>query len=316
MTSTSSRVVTPASVDFLCIGAQRSGTSWLSRNLRAHPGVWVVPCKETHYFSRSPRYHSPSHLACRNWREKLLGTSQEARTWRWMFRVTARRLLANAPPGEKLRRLRWIATYFFGTVNDEWYCSLFREGAGRIRGELTPDYALLESDDVARVAALLPDVKLIALLRDPVDRVLSQLRYHMDGRAEPDLGRASARELVEFANAEGQILRGDYPRMLGIWGSVFSASRIHLAYYDDVCSRPDEVLDGILRFLGVDPVQHRATEPAAFRVNSASSRDLSSETVARVAAAHAGVVQDCADHLGGHAVEWFENCKRRIDAAR
>jgi hypothetical protein len=36
---------------FLGIGAQKSATSWLDRCLRAHPGLWLPPIKELHYFT-------------------------------------------------------------------------------------------------------------------------------------------------------------------------------------------------------------------------------------------------------------------------
>ena len=38
--------------DFLCIGAQKAGTSWLAAALRAHPDVFVPDQKELHYFDR------------------------------------------------------------------------------------------------------------------------------------------------------------------------------------------------------------------------------------------------------------------------
>src|ERR1700759_3980060 len=37
--------------DFLCIGAQKAGTSWLDRNLRRHPKLWLPPMKELQFFS-------------------------------------------------------------------------------------------------------------------------------------------------------------------------------------------------------------------------------------------------------------------------
>ena len=36
--------------DFLGIGAQKAGTTWLGRNLQAHPEVWMPRVKEVHYF--------------------------------------------------------------------------------------------------------------------------------------------------------------------------------------------------------------------------------------------------------------------------
>ena len=34
--------------DFLCVGAQKGGTSWLYRQLEAHPDFWMPPVKELH----------------------------------------------------------------------------------------------------------------------------------------------------------------------------------------------------------------------------------------------------------------------------
>ena len=38
--------------DFLVIGAQRAGTTWLHRVLRQHPSLWLAPVKELHYFDK------------------------------------------------------------------------------------------------------------------------------------------------------------------------------------------------------------------------------------------------------------------------
>ncbi len=35
--------------DFLCVGAQKAGTSWLYRQLEPHPDFWMPPVKELHY---------------------------------------------------------------------------------------------------------------------------------------------------------------------------------------------------------------------------------------------------------------------------
>ena len=38
--------------DFLIVGAQRAGTTWLHRVLRQHPALWLAPVKELHYFDK------------------------------------------------------------------------------------------------------------------------------------------------------------------------------------------------------------------------------------------------------------------------
>ena len=36
--------------DFVVMGAARSGTTWLYHRLKRHPGIFVPPIKEIHYF--------------------------------------------------------------------------------------------------------------------------------------------------------------------------------------------------------------------------------------------------------------------------
>ena len=35
---------------FLCIGAQKAGTSWLFQQLTEHPALWLPTLKELHFF--------------------------------------------------------------------------------------------------------------------------------------------------------------------------------------------------------------------------------------------------------------------------
>ena len=48
--------------DFLIIGAQRAGTTWLHRVLRQHPSLWLAPVKELHYFDK-PDTPAPASIA-------------------------------------------------------------------------------------------------------------------------------------------------------------------------------------------------------------------------------------------------------------
>src|SRR3954451_6124111 len=48
--------------DFLCVGAQKAGTSWLYRQLEPHPDFWMPPVKELHYLdnlNRTKRHGPP-----------------------------------------------------------------------------------------------------------------------------------------------------------------------------------------------------------------------------------------------------------------
>src|SRR5436309_7536874 len=48
--------------DFLCVGAQKAGTSWVYQQLEPHPDFWMPPVKELHYLdtlNRARRFHPP-----------------------------------------------------------------------------------------------------------------------------------------------------------------------------------------------------------------------------------------------------------------
>ena len=61
--------------DFLGIGAQKAGTTWLSHNLQLHPEVWMPPVKELHYFDEKIRRRT-------NLVSRLRGTEPEELRWR------------------------------------------------------------------------------------------------------------------------------------------------------------------------------------------------------------------------------------------
>ena len=56
--------------DFLGIGAQKSGTTWLHHNLSQHPGVWMPPVKELHYFDHPHRTPSVALLPLAGWQAR------------------------------------------------------------------------------------------------------------------------------------------------------------------------------------------------------------------------------------------------------
>jgi hypothetical protein len=59
-----------------------------------------------------------------------------------------------------------------------WYAGLF-DPALAVRGETSPGYTSPASTEVAeRMAAVVPEAKLVYLVRDPVERAVSQYRHH------------------------------------------------------------------------------------------------------------------------------------------
>ncbi len=181
-------------------------------------------------------------------------------------------------------------TYFFD-VNyergEKWYRSHFptrsaidrrsaKVGRQQLVGEATP-YYLYHPHAPARARALVPDVKVIALLRDPVQRAHS----HWMERSRNDVETLSFAEAIaaeaERTDGEEQLMiddssyvsfghqhfsyvdQGRYARGLTRWYEAFPASQILTLRSEDLYQEPAETYERVLRFL--DLPDH---EPAAF----------------------------------------------------
>lgn len=159
---------------FLCIGAQRSGTSWLHRNLSRQPLCWLPPHKELHYFDS---LYVEGHRAF--FRERRLANLKQ---------VAAALEPAQATDAD-IQRLRWYARFALAEhLDDAWYQSLFpTNGPWEACGEITPAYSMLPARGFEHLARLYPDVRILFIMRNPIDRVWSQIRFYADFFSDPTL---------------------------------------------------------------------------------------------------------------------------------
>lgn len=129
----------------------------------------------------------------------------------------------------------------------EWYRSCF-EGCrdDELAGESSTHYTKLPThpDTVDRMARMLPDVKLIYVIRHPIDRLASHYLHEVTvGRIDADLEEAieECPELVDY---------GRYALQLEPYLRAFGPEAILPVFLDSLSARPQHELDRIGRFLG------------------------------------------------------------------
>ena len=233
-------------VDFIGIGAQKSATSWLYKMLKQHPDLWVPPRKELHYFDRSLKYASPSFLATDKYIDRIDGLDAH----NMLFKEKMKQELLDIKSVDIVKR-EWFKKYFQSNYDDRWYKSLFEEGKGRIKGEITPAYSILSQEDILHIKNLFPKLKVIFIMRDPVERAWSQIRFFMDRKKLNDT--ASFEELIKFIESPNLSSRGDYVRTLNNWNTYFH-NELFIGCYEDIKSDPIHFLNQIFIFLGVKPL--------------------------------------------------------------
>lgn len=217
--------------DFLCIGAQKAGTTWLDANLRRHPGIWMPWIKELQYFND---VHIAAH---RGWtaRHRFMHGERAAERER-------RRAGVAGPDPHVMERIGAIAS---GVVSDAWYGAIFAHAAsGQVCGEVTPEYSLLPNVGIAHVLQLNPRMKILFLMRDPVERCWSHLRMLGRGQVNFDYLAAAASPDV--------LARADYQKIIRDWTSAFGEEQVLTAWIEDIAREPEPFLRRLVGFLGLD----------------------------------------------------------------
>lgn len=214
--------------NFLVIGAAKAGTNALFHYLRQHPQVYMSPWKEPKFFA----FESPEDLGFRaaNGREAPVNATV----------VLDRRKYEQLFDGARLERAL---------------------------GEASPQYLYVEKAP-ARIKSLVPDMKLVAVLRNPIDRAFSSYQHLVRDGLEPlDFGSALDAEPARIAENYAFLYRytdlGFYTRQLDRYGKLFPADQLLILLYDDLRRDAQASCRQVFSFLDVDDgfVPGRSEEP-------------------------------------------------------
>ena len=184
---------------------------------------------------------------------------------------------------------------------EAWYRGQFPlRAGGRLVGEASPSY-LFHPLAPERARSLVPGAKLIALVRNPVDRAYSQYQHEVALGREPlsfeDALAAEDERLVgeverliadprAFSRAwwdHTYTARGRYAEQLERWPEAFPSEQLLVVRTEDLGERPAETYASILAFLGAEP--HEL--PDYPRVFDRDYEPMSAETRAALAATFA-----------------------------
>jgi len=139
-------------------------------------------------------------------------------------------------------------------------------------GEITPAYAILESRKVAIIRSWMPDLKLLFMMRDPVERAWSHARKDFPQFRNKPVEEAQPDELREFMALPQVAMRGDYTTCLTNWLQHYGASQLWCGFLEQAATEPVSMLRELFIFLGVNPDeeinQELATRPENTRPKS------------------------------------------------
>lgn len=184
---------------FFVIGAQKAGTTWLSRYFLKHPAVAVPYWKENNYWNMVQGASGPG---------RMLEAQRKRRETDGFLRKAAAQLpFTRHAKHQRAITLALKAADTAGAPHSA-YADLILENVNeqtKAAGELCPQYALLTSDTYREMSQLSDNTRFIYMMRDPVSRSISGARHALrkGGDSDPATPEALSNILKTSAKRAG-----------------------------------------------------------------------------------------------------------------
>ncbi len=227
---------------FIGIGAQKSGTSWLGKYLNSHPEVYIGPIKELHFFDRYKDTQQEYKIHLRHFSDTLSDLA---------FTLNIANLKKDKNRFNKIGSIYHILKM---SLDENLYSQYFTsklEPRHKLYGEITPSYATLDRRGFQKMKELAPNPKIIFIMRNPIDRYWSQLRFTAQ--------KMNIDPIKEFKNKiskDGFRLRNEYHRTIEEVESIFGKEDIFYTFYEDIFfTKKESEIQRLCKFLDISYIK-------------------------------------------------------------
>jgi Sulfotransferase family len=263
-----------AGPDFLCVGAHKAGTTWLYQQLDSHPDFWMPPVKELHYFDQLSRVQRAARPRCRDERDLQF-----------------------------LERLESLSAK--PAIDLENYGRLFESKALLLSGDVSPNYSTLSGKVIRQVVGYFPNLKVLFMARDPVERIWSHLSMEVHYRQIEPFDVTNVHEVNRNLSRRGMLLRSYPSTVVARWKHCVQPEKFRVYFFDDLQSNPAELRRSILRFLGADSDKPGNRFTADHNSWTAMEKlPLTANVRSHLAKVFKKELKTCAAQLGGPARDW------------
>lgn len=212
--------------DFLIIGAPEAGGDIVKAALLKNPKVWFPPLDNILAF----------HPAFQIERVQI---AKDFFTGKIPFQA---------------KNIFWILRYFLQPFpTKKWVGKLFStRQADLIKGELSDEYMTLPFDEVEKLHRLMPNLKIILLIRNPVDRSFAAIRKKFQNNKKTPFSKLNKRQMTALMNSDWARSHSSYQNALDCWPVFFGLKNIHVGFYEDLLEDPQSFMKKLNQFIGLD----------------------------------------------------------------
>ena len=128
------------------------------------------------------------------------------------------------------------------------YSNIIKRGTGIIRGTKSPFYCTLPVYKIRWIKEMMPDLKIILILRNPIDRTWSYAKWIITKVKGKNIEKIGEQVMFDFFKKDKK--RFNYLNILKNYSSVFSSNHFKIIIFDEIKSRPKSLLRETFNFLG------------------------------------------------------------------
>jgi len=255
--------------DFMIVGPQRTGTTWLTYNILQHPKIFFSNPKEILYFSELESLKNANKV--RNIKFKDT------------FRLKYLRMFKTQGVDSPLyhsRDISWYLSFFYDkpipyflkTIN-AWreYKEIYKP---RIRGEGSASYAALDKEIIREIVTINPEIKVILMIRNPIERTWSHAKYNLITMKRKTISDYSDKDFEDYFSRPYTKIAGLYTEMIQKWASLLQKDNLFVGLFDDIRISPKELLLRIYKFIGVDSDPKYIRHDSNAKINKSESIDI------------------------------------------
>lgn len=235
--------------DFICIGAQKAGTSWLHWNLLFHPDTEMPPEKEINFFY-PPTPPVDQLLNDEIELEALISKHNDLNPETWMKRYL------NLQQAIKTKNqkfpIEWWKKSLFLSRTPENYIKLFKRSRRKISGDMSPCYAHMPDEEISKLVKAAPKAKIIFLMRHPIERSWSQFKMVNKNLI---LSNPTEEEILNKIMENSYRYTGFslYTEQLDRWERL-CPNELKVWFYDHLCENPKEFFGEICEYIQIRPI--------------------------------------------------------------
>ncbi len=246
--------------DFLIAGPPRTGSTWLFTNLYYHPDILLPKQKETYFFNtltlENPRASSFDSL------QSYLGAFRN-------------------PPYVHIAKLVgcWQRT-------GHWYRPM-------LFGDATASNSTIEPSVIRDLLILNPELKVIIVLRDPLDRAWSHAKKDILERHGRSPEEVDLTDFDRFFRASGQMQYNRYATIIDNWSSQLQSKHLLAIEFKAIKENPAHVLEQVIEFLDcrhrvLPTTRQQASQP----VNATGDAAMPDSVQHQLAERYADIVEE------------------------